>query len=642
MNDRMTHLRNMTTSRRDFLKGSAAVMAGALLPLAGRARLTASMVIAQPAGNVIDVTDPQFGAAGDGVTDDRAAFQAAINAAIKQKLPLWVPPPSDFYRIVLTGQDKALMVTGHVEIVGGGRTTTLLRFSIIDPDTSARYAGFNVANGRRFRVSDLRLEEDVKARDFDFAGFDFPSGDRNHAVIIERVDVDGFSHVVFSGSSGSGEGKGELFITIRSCDFKPDWRYCVGLWTVPYGHKRLHIYDSYFHDNKDSHLVYSHPHNSVHVENCRFDGATSWAFQFQGSEVAGDPEYQRFIGCWFGPRNSRGIITQLRTTVKPLVEVRNCVFQGRPAIQIRSDIIIDGCYFTTPADPLPGTNFVGAYDEAPWKAVISNCIFALRTGANPAVDLRLAEGIDVTMENCQFYAQTSTTMVALGNGGRNVFDIANCLFYTRAGDGNASKVFDINDGQTTIRRCRFVGPITSDRGLFNLYTTESSPGPEARLQIDDCLFNALSGGSLFYVLEQPAAWSERIFGSNNRITNLISDKAMLRTEPGGVPVYGFLNPVSAAAPAPLTAAPTLVITSNYDEYEVLGAADVLDIHWWQADGQSDQIFSGVITLIAGTGFTLVTGGNIDLGGASSLAVAARDDIRLFYDPTQATWTVVGG
>lgn len=629
--------------RRAFLKGSAAVVAGAILntPLAGRPLLGDLRSLALAQTEALSVTDAQFGAVGDGVANDRAAFQAAIETAIKQKRPLLIPAPANFYRIELDAQHPQLMVNGHLEIVGEGRTTTLIRFSIPNPGANKLYAGFFIPNGRRFRIADLRLEEDAQARDYEFMGFHFQPGTRDHAVTIERVDVDGFTIVVYSPSSGEGDSTGETFITIRSCDFKPDWRYCVGMWTVEYGHKRLHCYDCYFHDNKDSHLVYTHPHNSVHIENCRFDGATSWAFHFQGSTVAGDPEYQRFIGCWFGSRNSRSIITQRRDKVNPLVEVRNCVFEGRPAIQIRSDIIIDGCYFTTPVEPPPSTGFVGAYDDAPWKAEITNCIFALRTGALPAIDMRI-EDIEVVIENCQFYGQTSSTMLALGSSSANTYEISNCLFYTRPGESNFSRVVELDNGQATFRRCRFVGPTPRDRGVILLLSSDIGPGPETRIQLDDCLFHSISGGSLFWAeVEGSADWSKRIFGSNNRITNLITPKPLLVVEPSNAPVYGYLNPVSERAPAPITAGSMLLITSNYDQYEVLGTADVTFIHWWYPDGLSNALFSGIITLASVTGFTLVAGGNIDLGGASAQAVPAGTEVRLFYEPSEAKWTILG-
>lgn len=630
---------NHKLPRRLFLQGTMAVAAGALVRTRLVQAATGSAFPALQSEQVVDVTDPRFGAVGDGVTNDRAAFQAAIDFAIARRRTLVIPPPAKAYRIVLDTKNDRLLINGRLTVRGAGRQNTLLSFGLDSPDPTKNYSAFYVQNGYNVEFSGFRMEEDARPTEFEFMGIHFEAGPAKHRTVVESVDIDGFTHCIYCPSGGS-DAIGELFLTIRGCDLSPERQYCVAFWTAETGHKRLHMFDSYLHDNTFSHLVYCHPHNSVHVENCRFDGATSWAFQFQGSTVSGDPEYQRFIGCWFGPRNSRGIITQKRKNTDALVEIRNSVFEGRPAVQIRSDIVIDGCYFTTPPDPLPGSNFVGAYDEAPWTALISNCIFALRTGANPAIDLRL-DGIEATVENCQFYCQTSSTVLALGGSDRSLYSIASCLFYTRPGEGNQTKSFEINDGQIAIRSCRFVGAVTGDRGLFTFSLSETGPGPQARLQIDDCQFNSISGGNLFYVMvDGPDSWSNRIFGSNNRITNLITAKPLLIVEPAGTPVYAHLNPVAAPAPLPLTAASVLVITSNFDRYEIQSSADVTHIHWWSPDGLSDPLFSGVVTFAATTGFTLVSGGNIDLGGATSHAVTAGTEVRLFYESADGTWTIV--
>ena len=255
----------------------------------------------------VNVTDAAFGARGDGVTNDRAAFQAAIDAAIAGRLPLWVPRPAQHYRIELDPEHDQLRVDGDLTVVGEGRGNTLIRFSIANPDPSKEYSGFYVHNGCNFQIAECRIEEVLHPRDFEFHGFFFQAGPDDHLALIERVDVDGFTNIVMAFASGEGDGRGELFLAIRDVDFKPDLRFCVAFFTAEQGHKRLHIYDSYFHDNQESHLVYCHPHNSVHVENSRFDGATGWAFQLQGTAISGDPDYQRFIGCWFGPNNSRAI-----------------------------------------------------------------------------------------------------------------------------------------------------------------------------------------------------------------------------------------------------------------------------------------------------------------------------------------------
>ena len=627
-------------SRRRFLQGASAAAAGLAVRLSpvlafGPAEL---MRLAR-AQSAIDVTAAPYGARGDGIANDRAAFQAAIEAAIQQRLPLWVPAPAAFYRIEMDGPNRQLDVNGDVTIVGEGRTNTLLRFSIPAPTAGQNYSAFYVHNGSNFQIADLRLEEDAHAVEYEFQALNYESGSDDHQCLIESVDVDGFTNVVFSSSSGTGDSLGELFLAIRGCDFKPFTRYCVALWTVEYGHKRLHVYDSYFHDNTDSHLIYCHPQNSVHIENTRFDGATSWALHFQGSAVAGDPEYQRIIGCWFGSRNSRGIITQDRAEVVTQVEVRNCVFEGRPAIQIRSDIVIDGCYFTAPNDMARVQPFVGAYSNPPWRAVIRNCIFAPKGNSLPQIDFR-NEDLDVTIENCQFYHQGSGVIMNLGIGAANRYTVRDCVFYNRPDNASQGISIEIDNGQALIDHCRFFGRAIGDRGLIVCASNDLGPTAEAFLQMDNCTFQNISGGSLFHAYQPTAnSWSGKIAGANNRISRIESGKPLLTTDPATAVVYGRIAPVVAPAPLALIAAPMLLVESNYDSYEVQGSADVSNIHWWTADGLSNALFSGTITLTAAGAFALVSGGNLRLaGGAARRDVAAGSSVRLTYDSSQGFWS----
>jgi hypothetical protein len=407
---------------------------------------------------------------------------------------------------------------------------------------------------------------------------------------------------------------------------------------VPEGHKRLHVYNSFLHDNQDSHLVYCHPHNSVHVENTHFDGATAWAFHFQGSEVAGDPDYQRFIGCWFGPRNSRGLITQDRAAVATSVEVRNSLFEGRAGIQIRSDILIDGCYFTSPRDSTDDTAFVGAYSNSPWQATIRNCIFAPKTNSLPQADFRL-EDVEVTLENRQFYNQGAGVMLILGKGANNRYTVKDCLFYNRPDDETQAVAIELDNGRTVVDNCRFFGRSTGDRGTILLRSTDVGPTAEAFLQIDHCTFQNLSGGSVFYTLmATPNSWSDKIAGVENRIINLQPGTPILRGETP-TPIVGRLAPVVAPAPASIPAAPIMLVSSNYDAYDVLGSADVANIHWWMEDGSANSLFSGAITLRATVPFALVAGGNIrPAGGAARRDVPAGESVRLTYDPAQGAWS----
>lgn len=627
-------------SRRRFIQVSAAAVtglaAGSLRLPVVRAEALDWFAVLQD-DDVVDVTGAAFGAVGDGSTDDRAAFQAAIDEAIATGKPLLLPQPAQFYRIVLDTEHEHLLVDGDLTIIGADRTTTLIRFSLSSPDVSKFYAGFYITNGSNVQMTDLRLEEDFQpAEPLEFAGVFMPSGPEDHSVVVESVDIDGFSHCLYSPSGGT-DLSGELFLTVNRCDLSAYWRYSIAFWAPETGHKRLHIYDSYLHDNQDSHLVYCHPHISIHVENTRFDGAAAWAFQIQGSAVGGDPDYQRFIGCWFGPRNGRGIITQDREATKIRVEIRNCIFEGRPAVQIRGDILIDGCYFTTPVNPPSGTNFISAYSNAPWVAVISNCVFSPRANSLPDIDLRL-ENIEASVLNCQFYSQGSGNVIALGRSNNNVYTIADCLFYTRQDNDAQTVALDIENGGVTVDRCRFVGRVTGNRGMVTLRDSETGPGPSARLQIDNCLFQNISGGTAFHVVEDYGnSWSSRIFGRNNRFSNMLTNDPMLTLSPANITVNGQLEPVSGLQPSPVSAAPLMTLVSNYDTFQVIGSANVETIHWWTDDGRSDPLFSGFVNLVANNGLTLVEGGNIDLGGAGQRVVQPGEQVRLLYESFRRQW-----
>ena len=622
-------------SRRRFLKEAAAVIGGATLVRTFPAAAAPTLrPLRQEAA--VNIMDPAFGVKGDGTTNDRAAFQAAMDAAVAAGVPLWIPRPEQFYRIVLEPEHRNLRVNGDLTVIGAGRKSTLLRYTVQNPGTGQPYSGFYVPGGVNFQLANLRLEEDLHQpiEQFEFMGVLFESGSVDHVCLVENVDIDGFTYCLYTPASAVDGGYGELFLTVRNCDLHPWWQYCIAFWTVPEGHKRLHIYDSYLHDNQNSHLIYCHPHNSVHVENTRFDGATSWAFQFQGTLVAGDPEYHRFVGCWFGPRNSRAIITQDRQSVAVHDEIRNCVFEAAPAIQIRSDITIDGCYFTTGDGAANGSQFVAAYSNSPWRATIRDCIFAPRGDSLPQVDLRL-EDIEVEIENCQFYNQGVGTILSLGKGVANRYAIKDCLFYNRPDNASFSVSLEIDNGQALVERCRFIGRATHDRGVILLTSGDMEVSTETFIQFEHCSFQNVNEGSLFYVINP--GWSDKISGSGNQIINWQSPRPLLGTE-SPTPIIGRLTPIGGKAPTTLPAGATLVISSNYDAFDMLGAADVANIHWWTADGLSNTLFAGAITLYATVPFAVVTGGNIQLaGGITRREIPATGSIRLVYDPAQGFW-----
>ena len=629
----------LSFSRRQFLHGAGAMTAGLVLrgaPGLGLGRVALPRGQAQTA---IDVTAAPYGARGDGQTNDRAAFQAAINAAIQQRRPLWIPRPASFYRIELDNANPQLDVAGDLAVVGAGRGTTLLRVSVAAPQAGQSYHTFYIHNGVHFQAAELRLEETVDLNGYALHGFYFEAGPADHPCLIEAVDVDGFTHVAVAASTGPEGGRGELFLAIRDCDFKPQTECCVAFWSAEDGHKRLHVYDSYFHGSRDNHLVYCHPHNTVHIENTRFDDTPNWAFHLQGTAVSGDPEYQRLIGCWFGPHNGRSIITHSGPTTNPRPEIINCLFESSNAIQIRSHVLIDGCYFTNARDATSNSALVSTIESEPFEVTLRNCIFAPKHDVLPYIDFRL-DGVTATIANCQFYHQGSGALLALGRGLTNTTTIDNCLFYVRPDNASQAIALEIDNGRTTVTNCRFHGRAPGDRGVILCKNTNGTLGNDAALTLQGCTFQAISGGSLLYVEEGAGnSWRGRISGGNNRIVEWPNVRPMLVVANAQAPFFARLSPVPGPAPLALAAAPTLVISSNYDAYQVSGGGDVTALHWWSDDGAADPLFSGAISLTAASPFALVGGGNIQLAGSAPRRdVAAGATVRLSYDSAVGLWS----
>lgn len=582
---------------------------------------------------IVRVTDPAFGAVGDGVTDDRAAFQAAIDTAVAQSRPLLIPPPPVAYQIDINDNHDALVIAGDLIMVGGGADNTTVQFNIETPDFERRYAGLLIENGANVTLRDLHIREVTRHPELEFYGIIFDAGTEDHHGVVARVHVEGFHHCIHVPSGGVSN-VGELDLTLLECDLHPGLLYGLSFWAPAEGHKRLQMIGCTLHDNQRSHLVYCHPHNTVFVKGCRFDGATAWAWQFQGSEVGVAPEYQRFEDCWFGPRNGRGIITQSPGSV----EIHNCVFKGRPAVQIRSDVVIERCVFTTAVGLEKPDTCISAYDEPPWKATIRDCVFAPYAPSSPQVDLRLPE-IDVSVEACLFFNQNvSNVLLALGGSGSR-FEIADCVFRNVRDGRSKVTAVRVNDGQATFRDSQFEGPFLSGRGIILCESTDAGPGPDALLQFENCIID-VAGSDTVIKAEATGVgtWDGKISGRGTYFLNLQPPHRVFLREPDDAQVVGAVEPVPGDSPQPLMGAPVLVVNSNYDTFYVAGSARIAQIHWWESDGGSNGLFNGRVHLVADQGFQLSPGGNISLPGGD-VTVAAGERVALVYDPAVGIWQV---
>lgn len=155
--------------------------------------LTAPGAVAQTVQTKLEqyVSVKDFGAVGDGVTDDTAAIQAAIDAAENSELYF----PAGDYKLT-----SSIAIPGRITVRGAGVRQTLI--------TCYACSGFTVPAGTSFvTMSDFTISQDVR---YTTAPNAFTGISINGTPIAQcywhtyrNVFVDGFQDAFFAGSVGS-------------------------------------------------------------------------------------------------------------------------------------------------------------------------------------------------------------------------------------------------------------------------------------------------------------------------------------------------------------------------------------------------------------------------------------------------------
>lgn len=188
-----------------------------------------------------DVTNPAYGAVGDGVTDDRVAIQAAIDAAnAAGGGVVWFP--NGTYRVTRTsvGNEGALYLKGNVWLLGEARTGAIIKLA---DNQSSFTRVIRISSQADIRISNLTIDGNkagTSVPEEHMAGI-FPSD-------TTRLLVD---HVTMQNCCGDG-----MQVFSGCADIKVSWCRATGndrsgIAVTGTGMNRLTIEDCQLDDNAD-------------------------------------------------------------------------------------------------------------------------------------------------------------------------------------------------------------------------------------------------------------------------------------------------------------------------------------------------------------------------------------------------------
>jgi hypothetical protein len=549
-----------------------------------------------------------FGAKADGVTDSRAAIQAAITAGITYKRPVRIPAGNYYVDISSTTLDVAADASIHGD--GIGRTVLIYGPDSIAARGPGSSLGFQLYGAANVTLEDMTLRGPLEAD-------------------VTSLTI-GILHVIGDGLTTLRRVRTERFtygVKLNVCSIEAfDCYFGASLMGVLHGDGAIRrtglfrncIFDvdetSVDPDVTGEHCYYVNRGNNVDLEGCIFRRAPSTGLHIWGSAGLVTAEYVRVVNCIF----ESGILGhQLITNTNTFNQISGCRFIASTGDSLKlwgtSGGTIQDCIF----QGTPGYTILDEGTTATWR--FSDCTF----GGAPIGNV---------------YRQMSTAVASVIFGGCT-FDvstasIAECRLETA--------------GEMEFRNCRFNSPnvtynIRQDNGRVRVLGCEftragalifSQPawGP-TELDVFDNVWRTTPTANVLGLVK--GSFAATIRGARNRFASLWSGSFT----GAGTAWSGHLQ-FNEGRGADLTSAATITVGLTSDTYRV-AAGGVATIDTIAVSGNFLlPLISGKIRLIALGAWTLSTAGNIAPRGGANKTLAAGDAVELVYDPVGSKWREV--
>ncbi len=585
---------------------------------------------------ITDVTD--FGAIADwnGTTgtDNRAAFQSAIDAAVSQKRPLRIPFGS--YYIDSTTE---INIPGDLRIFGDGSLQTFIK---IGPDIqpAQKMITLRAANGINVALQGMTFEgpetpypqpSDPNEVTHDYDTTVLRSHDEPmNGMVLNLIDVKAsrFRNAFWLVGAISGANR----LAARDCSLR-SYETNVLVESIGEGDECIvencdfHVQDSSPGSTDESgHCLYLTEGVSLCATRCRFHSSDAYGIRMAGGGNAGRANYAMIDSCYFAQQVTGAIILSKKTET----QISNCVFElGSPdrgiprdrqiavGIEVRAGgATVQNCTFRMMDPNARRGEFLrdSALETGPMR--FTGCVFTGDTNAVHKMILRVSTPLVATdnawtFDQCTFEGAASQ-LFALESGG-------NHLHFTRCQLG-ATSASSIKSGLVTVDSCQWSGAgnfeITGELGPTTvevrnsrlsggkLYCKGYPSGSDMTVLLDS---NVIEVDPIFTDTLDGIGQLE-IRGANNTFK---VDSFTFQT----INAIGYLRPLPKTGPD-IASESTIWLLPGCDLYYVTGSTDIdtIDLGSRDSTGQTSILgsFRGPFTLIAKDAMTwkLTTSGNI--------------------------------